>query len=268
MASRAGPGELNPPYKGGGAIKRMDKNLRTPQLQPPQGLARVLGPFDSYPNYPWLPHALMLLPLIAAMCVVGGCHGFWGEGVRLFYEQCRELYPGITDVMQLFSDYAVELIYVIYLVIVVRAFWLHNRPASIFVLRYVVGVLLFAMLATQLIKIGLGFPRPGFGWPPQPFNGSDEFSSFPSGHTVNIVLASIPLAMWLRSRISCVILAGLILVVGYSRIWLGQHHPVDVLGGVVLGSLWARFVAASPAYLASLLNNRKTAGKNVSKNKY
>lgn len=34
---------------------------------------------------------------------------------------------------------------------------------------------------------------------------------------------------------------------GISRVWLGQHHPVDILGGMVLGSLAARFIAGDPA---------------------
>lgn len=60
-------------------------------------------------------------------------------------------------------------------------------------------------------------------------------TSFPSGHTQNITAFLVSLMRQLRRR--WVVAAGclLILLVGVSRLYLGVHWPIDVLGGAVLG---------------------------------
>jgi undecaprenyl-diphosphatase len=71
-------------------------------------------------------------------------------------------------------------------------------------------------------------------------------SSFPSGHTAAAVAMYGGLAVivwrtnWRRvARITLVTLLALIpLAVGFSRVYRGMHYPTDVLGGMLLGSLW------------------------------
>jgi len=76
-------------------------------------------------------------------------------------------------------------------------------------------------------------------------------SSFPSGHSFSAAATYLTLALLVsRHRrhlrfhneftVAC---ATLILLVGFSRIYLGVHYPTDVLGGIGLGTLWATAVA-------------------------
>jgi undecaprenyl-diphosphatase len=76
--------------------------------------------------------------------------------------------------------------------------------------------------------------------------------SFPSGHAVTASAMYLTLAILasrhLRRPAQRVALFGiaalLILTVGFSRIYLGVHHPSDVMSGTLLGAAWALFMGA------------------------
>jgi undecaprenyl-diphosphatase len=61
--------------------------------------------------------------------------------------------------------------------------------------------------------------------------------SFPSNHAVNIFGATFFLSYVYRTWSFFLIPAAV--VVGYSRIYVGEHYPFDVLGGIFLGGLGA-----------------------------
>jgi undecaprenyl-diphosphatase len=72
-------------------------------------------------------------------------------------------------------------------------------------------------------------------------------SSFPSGHAMESAIIYLTLgAMLMRvaegrlTKIYCLAMAMLLtFLVGLSRVWLGVHYPTDVLGGWIVGLLWA-----------------------------
>jgi undecaprenyl-diphosphatase len=64
--------------------------------------------------------------------------------------------------------------------------------------------------------------------------------SFPSGHAASTFGAAVAVSrMWPRAAPVWWLLACLI---GYSRIYLGHHYPLDVAGGAVMGILLAMWV--------------------------
>jgi undecaprenyl-diphosphatase len=58
--------------------------------------------------------------------------------------------------------------------------------------------------------------------------------SFPSNHAANIFGAAFFLSYIYRNWSPFLILMAL--VVGYSRVYVGEHYPFDVLGGFILGA--------------------------------
>jgi undecaprenyl-diphosphatase len=76
-----------------------------------------------------------------------------------------------------------------------------------------------------------------------PSAGIEAGWSFPSGHSIRAMVAYSYMAYltflwqqrpWLR-RTAVMIAALLILVVGFTRVYLGKHYPSDVMGAYALG---------------------------------
>ncbi len=58
---------------------------------------------------------------------------------------------------------------------------------------------------------------------------------FPSNHAANAASLAMYIILLFRRRFVTVIMICYVLLIGYSRIYLGVHYPFDVLGGILLG---------------------------------
>ena len=72
--------------------------------------------------------------------------------------------------------------------------------------------------------------------------GQHAFPAFPSGHMIAVV-AVLGTVAWLMHRCGSgrwvyAVLFLFFLLVGYSRLYLGVHWPMDVVGGSVVGAVW------------------------------
>lgn len=119
--------------------------------------------------------------------------------------------------------------------------------------RSLAGRSLFAMVGAVALNniLKYSFQRPR----PMPFFGiAPETFSYPSGHalyatTFYTVAASILLMLVRRIPIIYAAVAAslIILLVGWSRIYLGVHYPSDVLGGMLVGAFWLAVWFAIPS---------------------
>ena len=127
----------------------------------------------------------------------------------------------------------------------------HQRRAALQLIVAVGG----AELCVEIVKPILHRARPDVV---EPLSQAFGYA-FPSGHTTTSTALYLTLAMilapWLerRARVMLAIVFGLlILLIGFSRVYLGLHSPSDVVAGFVLGSLWSlavrRLLPASPRW--------------------
>jgi undecaprenyl-diphosphatase len=122
----------------------------------------------------------------------------------------------------------------------VLAFLMHRRWWHAGILGVTV---LAANISSEVLKRTYGRPRPEL----VPHLSYVYSASFPSGHSVLSAATFLTLAMLISSlepnrgtKIMVFVLAlGLLLAVGFSRIYLGVHWPSDVLAGWCLGAAWA-----------------------------
>ncbi|MFD1737572.1 undecaprenyl-diphosphatase [Bacillus salitolerans] len=69
---------------------------------------------------------------------------------------------------------------------------------------------------------------------------SKRTSTFPSKHT--ILVFAVSTSIYLRNRILGRWMTCFSALVGFSRIWVGAHYPLDILGSALLGSIVSMMV--------------------------
>lgn len=149
-----------------------------------------------------------------------------------FLEQFRT--EGLTAFFSLMTMLGEETIFIAIFLILL---WCCDRKYA----NRLFCVFFTGMFFNQLFKLVFHVPRP---WVRDPSLAPVESAkagaggySFPSGHTQSAVglYGSFFAAVKYRwVRVVCVII---ILLVGFSRLYLGVHTPWDVLGSLVLGTL-------------------------------
>lgn len=102
------------------------------------------------------------------------------------------------------------------------------------------GLAAFALASShalvQIIKRRVNRPRPRLPVGLESLVRAPDRFSFPSGHSAASLSVALPLALALGTAVGLLI-AGVAVVIGVSRCYLGVHYPGDVLAGWLLALL-------------------------------
>lgn len=94
--------------------------------------------------------------------------------------------------------------------------------------------------------------------------------SFPSGHAMNSSVFYLTIAFYTyhftrKKKLSLVVTGGaivLLLLIGFSRVYLGVHYPSDVVAGYVVGVWWlttAILISKSVSFVKHFREKEKKA---------
>lgn len=197
------------------------------------------GLLNSLNTYPWRHLVICLAPLIIVIAYLGLTVGT-NEELAVHFKTVRQQTPDFTAAMQMVSNTANFCLYAVYATVLWHGWRKRDCRTIRRVVIFVLVQVCIAALLVQCIKIMVGSPRPVHALSDpsyMPFSLKGSHHSFPSGHTTEIVNASVTLATWFRQPLFSFSMGLLIALVGYSRIHLSQHRLSDVIAGVVLGSL-------------------------------
>ena len=117
---------------------------------------------------------------------------------------------------------------------------LWRRPL---VLVSVLAVVILADLTALGLRRAVDRPRPWRRYAePPPLGHVPKDPSLPSGHTA-IAFACATVLSYYRPRWAPAFFL-LAVAIGFSRVYVGVHYPLDVLGGAILGLLCGGVVIA------------------------
>jgi undecaprenyl-diphosphatase len=163
------------------------------------------------------------------------------EGLHLDTQISHAIYsirtPWLTDIMKGLSFIGGEFLF--YAALVIIFFLLikkYKREAVVFASAILIGYFL-----NNLIKFLLKVPRPDI----DPIAYAN-FYSFPSGHAMNsfIFFASVSYLVFHFTRkntlslLACGFSIVMVLLIGFSRVYLGVHYPSDIIAGYIAGFWW------------------------------
>jgi undecaprenyl-diphosphatase len=119
----------------------------------------------------------------------------------------------------------------IWILIAVLAALYWRRPA---IFLYVALADLIAGVSGALLRQAIGRERPPLRFPePHPLVQVPGNPGFPSGHAATSFACAATLA-WL-TPLSPIALYALATLIAFSRVYVGVHYPLDVIGGAALG---------------------------------
>ncbi len=83
--------------------------------------------------------------------------------------------------------------------------------------------------------------------------------SFPSGHTLIVFETAVVLLILLKGKYKPIAIGATVIasIVAFSRLYLYVHYPTDVLGGIILGTLFGIIGAKLGSYIVSKFKKNK-----------
>ncbi len=144
-------------------------------------------------------------------------------------------------VFRFLSEWGMVGFYLLFLGVLARGFARGESHLRQIGLAYLYAQIFGSIILVRMLKIGCGRPRPGAEEAGEAFctgpTLEGAFHSFPSGHTTDLIVSALFIAIFVRSRGAGVLAMLLAFGVAISRVVLGSHHMSDVLAGALIGAL-------------------------------
>jgi membrane-associated phospholipid phosphatase len=150
----------------------------------------------------------------------------WGTDAILWVQSFR--HPLFDVLFQAATSLGEEEFYLIFLPFI---YWCLNKQVGVS-LAY---ISLFSPYLNSIIKLTFRLPRPSD--PRIVLLRTETSPSFPSNHAQGAVVNWGYLTLRFRNKMFSIVAVVLVLLIAFSRIYVGVHFPQDVVGGVLMGLL-------------------------------
>ncbi|MBO9570752.1 MAG: phosphatase PAP2 family protein [Chitinophagaceae bacterium] len=204
----------------------------------------------TQPHFPFLSYTLVLtVILFLLVCIFNKTALFLGANI---YH--NHLLDRTFSIFTNLGDGLCALVIVLFYVSI------KNRPMSIKLFL----TFILSGLVVQLFKLIFHAPRPKTFFPHQFYhhfiNGFTHsgYNSFPSGHAATAFGVAAILSFGCRKPIVGFLTFIIAVIVGYSRIYLGDHFVEDVLAGMIIGIFVAFFVEKGYTLYAGKFQHKQT----------
>lgn len=125
-------------------------------------------------------------------------------------------------------------------VVVILGLYHRGLPFSKVALALIILVSLTDLIAYRLLKPNFARKRPCVEFTDlRTINRCGGEFGFPSNHAANSMAIAVFFYLYFRRPLWTTLLFVFALLMGLSRVYLGAHYPLDVLGGYVLGAIIA-----------------------------
>lgn len=183
-------------------------------------------------RYPWRRNLLTALPLVILVVMIFAI--FKSEdGIEDYCTAVREANPVFTEAVEFVSDFGNVPFYAFYIILLVTGIAKKLRSRANFCAGYLAG-LGATLILIEILKTVVGRSRPPVEDDFIPFSFRNRYESFPSAHVTETLYTMLPLS-WRYGRIGLCLLLGLWpCFMAVTRLYLGEHHPTDFLGSVVV----------------------------------
>ncbi|MEA3506578.1 MAG: phosphatase PAP2 family protein [Elusimicrobiota bacterium] len=150
--------------------------------------------------------------------------------------------PGLRNFFKIITGYGNPLYWAIFIFFLIYGKIKNKkRLFRVAVIYIAVQIIASVIITNVLLKPIVGRPRPGYApkvdYKLRHFTASSKYKSFPSGHTTDAFSSAGVMWGFLSSYSLSFLTFGFSLLIGISRIFVGSHYPLDVLGGMAVGFL-------------------------------
>ncbi|WP_320128057.1 phosphatase PAP2 family protein [uncultured Sphaerochaeta sp.] len=151
------------------------------------------------------------------------------EAILLFFQNhANPFFDLVANVCSFFGEQTIVII------VMVAILWCYDKKKGF----AICSALLSSLISMGILKAIVRAPRPFTVLPSIAGKrlATATGYSFPSGHTTTAASFYSALAMAFKKRTISIFCAILIVLVGISRLYLGVHWPIDIFGGLILGT--------------------------------
>ena len=150
----------------------------------------------------------------------------WGTDAILWVQSFR--HPFFDVLFQAATFLGEEEFYLIFLPFI---YWCLNKQVGV----GLIYISIFSTYLNSVVKLTFRLPRPSD--PRLVLLRTETSPSFPSNHAQGAVVNWGYLATQFRHKVFSIVAVALILLIAFSRIYVGVHFPQDVVGGLLIGLL-------------------------------